>query len=235
MNLAESQRLFWELLRGEQRPLDGFVGSPELPAAERVAIYARMFLDRQVEVLQETFPKVAAALGSEAFREVAVRYVHAHPSEHADLGQLGRRFAGFLERPDLVDLARLEWVRGEVFEERDAPALSAEEFARLAQEPDAFMHRRIRLIPALRLLELGHDVGPLWDGAAKAAEPRPSCLVIWRAGFEVFHVVIDADEARAIRLAAEGAALGEVCGALDEPARAAQVLQEWLGEGWIAV
>jgi len=234
MKLAESQRLFWDLLRGERRPLDGFVGTPALPAAERVGIYARMFLDRQVEVLQETFPKVAAALGSDGFREIAARYVLAHPSEHPDLGQLGRRFAAFLERPDLADLARLEWARGEVFDEREAPALSAEEFARLAQDPDAFMHHSIRLIPALRLLRLEHDVGPLWEGSAKAAGARPSSLVVWRAGFEVYHVEVDPDEARAVQLAAEGAALADVCGALDEPGRAAEMLQGWLGEGWIA-
>ncbi len=38
MNLAETQRLLCDLLHGRERPLDAFVGSPDLPAAERVAI-----------------------------------------------------------------------------------------------------------------------------------------------------------------------------------------------------
>src|SRR5205814_3242942 len=133
MKLAETQRLFWELLQGTEGPLDAFVGSSALPAEERVAIYARMFLHRQVDALREMFPKVVAALGDEGFFEVAARYVHDHPSEHPDLGQLGRTFAAFLERPDLRDLARLEWARGEVFEAAEAAPLSPEEFARLAR------------------------------------------------------------------------------------------------------
>jgi len=234
VNLAETQRLFWDLLRGERRPLEGFVGTAELSASDRVAIYARMFLDRQVEALQESFPKVRAALGDDAFSEVASRYVLAHPSDHPDLGQIGRRFAGFLERADLADLARLEWARSEVFEAPHAEALSGEEFAKLAQDAAAFVTHRVRLIPALRLLRLGHDVGPLWDGSAKAAPERPSRLVVWRAGFEVFHVEVDAGEADAVQLAIDGAPLGEVCGALGDPARAVETLQGWLGEGFIA-
>jgi len=58
--------------------------------------------------------------------------------------------------------------------------------------------------------------------------------VVWRAGFEVFHVEVDSDEARAVQLAIEGAALGDVCGALGDPARAVETLQGWLGEGFLA-
>jgi len=234
LNLAESQHLFWDLLQGTDRPLDAFVGSPALPAEERVAIYARMFLHRQVDALREMFPKVVAALGDEPFFEVAARYVHAHPSEHPDLGQLGRRFATFIDRPDLRDLARLEWARGEVFEALQKPSLSADEFARLAQDANAFMNHRVQLIPALRFLELEHDIGPLWDETAKRAEPQPTQWVVWRSRFDVFHVAVGEDEARAVRLAIGGAAIGDICGALGDVARAAEALQGWLAEGWIA-
>ena len=221
MNLAETQRLLWDLLHGRERPLDAFVSSPDLPAAERVAIYTRMFLDRQVDALRETFPKVLAALGDEEFHRVAVRYVDAHPSEHPDIGQLGRKFADFLERRDLSDLARLEWARGEVFEAPPSESLSPERFAALAQDAAAFASYPLRLIPALRLLELDHQIQP------PASKPHAT-------GFDVFHVDVDASEARAVRLAQQGALLGDVCGALDDPGRAAETLQGWLGEGWIA-
>ena len=234
MNLAETQELFWELLQGRERPLDAFVGSPDLPAEERVAIYARMFLHRQVDALREMFPKVVAALGDEAFFEAAARYVREHPSEHPDLGQLGRKLAAFLDRPDLRDLARLEWARGEVFESPPAESLTPEEFATLAQDPVEFMHYRVRLIPALRLLELEHDIGPLWDETAAKAAQLPTQWVVWRSGFDVFHVAVNPDEARAVRLALAGASLADVCAALDDPQRATEALQSWLAEGWIA-
>ena len=66
MNLAETQRLFWELLQDHERPLDAFTGSPDLPAGERVAIYTSMVLHRQVDALRETFPRVVAVLGDDA-------------------------------------------------------------------------------------------------------------------------------------------------------------------------
>lgn len=234
MNLAETQKLFWDLLQGAERPLDAFLGSPALPAAERIAIYARMFLHRQVDALRETFPKVVAAMGDEAFFETASRYVHTHPSEHPDLGQLGRRFAEFLDRGDLRDLARLEWARARVFDAPPAESMAADAFAALAQDPIAFMHHRVRLVPALSLLDLDHDVGPLWDEVAPTAPVCATRLVVWRAGFEVFHVAVADDEMGALRLAIDGAPLGDVLGALQRPERAAEALQEWLAEGWLA-
>ena len=95
------------------------------------------------------------------------------------------------------------------------------------------MDRRLQLIPALRLLELEHDVGQLWDESAKTAGPRQIRVVVWRSGFDVFHVQVDADEARAVQVAADGAAVGEICGVFGDAARAADVLQGWLAEGWI--
>jgi hypothetical protein len=233
MNLEQTQQLFWDLLEGRERTLDAFVGSPGLPASERVAIYAQMFLDRQIDALRETFPKILAALGDRPFYELAAQYLRAHPSRHPDLGQLGRELAAFLPRPDLADLARLEWARAEVFEAAPGRSLTPDEFAGLAQDAAAFARHRVQLIAALRLLDLDHDVEPLWEGQSASARAQPTHVVVWRNGFEVFHVAVEADEAEAMRLALAGAALGDVCGALEHPERAVETLQGWLGEGWI--
>jgi hypothetical protein len=56
---------------------------------------------------------------------------------------------------------------------------------------------------------------------------------VWRKEFEVFHARVEEDEARALRLALGGAAIGDVCGAFAEPQRAFQALQSWLAEGFI--
>ncbi|TMA30078.1 MAG: hypothetical protein E6J88_06410 [Deltaproteobacteria bacterium] len=234
MNLAETQRLFWELLQGHEPPLDAFIGSPDLPAGERVAIYISMVLHRQVDALRETFPRVVAVLGDERFFATAAAYVRTHPSEHADLGQLGRHFAAFVERLDVRDLARLEWARGEVFEAAFSEPLSGAHFGSLAQDPVAFMKHTAKLIAALRLLELDHDIGPLWEGTSTNAAPDPVRLVVWRNGFEVFHVAVEPDESRAVRLALASAPLGDICGAFADPQRAFDTLQSWVAEGWIA-
>jgi len=126
VTLAETQALFHGLVTGDSPP-DGtalercFRGTDELPAAERVAIYRNMYLDRLVDALRETFPNLARFLGAERFAALGQAYLAEHPSEHHDVGRIGRRLAAFLreypdpERPDLAALAELEWTRNVSF------------------------------------------------------------------------------------------------------------------------
>jgi hypothetical protein len=200
MNLTETQALFWRALYGE--PVDAsFVDGPD-----RLHVYANMFLFRQVDALRADFPGTADRLGDSRFFEVVRAYVREHPSEHPDLGQLGRRFAAFLrerEGDELADVAALEWARSEVFLEAGARPIGPEEFARTL---------RIHLVPALRL-------------AGRTA--------VWRKEFEVREAVLSEEEARALELALEGASFEEVCGAFADPASAFEALQSWIGEGWL--
>jgi len=110
---SRDQRLLWDLLHGRERPLDAFLVRPTSLRRARRHLH-RMFVDRQ-STPGETFPKVLAALGDEEFHRVAARYVDAHPSEHptSDSWAEVRRVSG---APRPVDLARLEWARGEVLE-----------------------------------------------------------------------------------------------------------------------
>ena len=147
MTLAETQALFHEILTGPDPVapdrIDAcFAGTPELPATERVAIYANMYLWRLTEALRETFPKLLRYLGDDRFAALAEDYVRRNPSEHHDIGQVGRRLARFLrqhpdpDRPDLADLADLEWARHQVFFAPPADPVGPEAFTGLA--PDAF-------------------------------------------------------------------------------------------------
>ena len=72
MTLAETQALFHEAITSPS-PLPAerleacFAGTTDLPAAERVAIYANMYLWRLVDALRETFPNLVRHLGDERF------------------------------------------------------------------------------------------------------------------------------------------------------------------------
>ncbi|HET9753680.1 MAG TPA: DNA-binding domain-containing protein [Myxococcales bacterium] len=196
MNLAQTQELFFRSLYGE--PVDrSFIAGED-----RLDVYARMFVCRQVDALRTDFPETAAKLGDEAFFALVERYLRAHPSEHPDLGRLGRHFAAFCPE-EVRELAAVEWARAEVFLEAEAPAVSAEEFARSL---------RVCIIPALRL-------------AFRTA--------VWRKGFEVQEVQLDAEEARALELALAGASFAEICGAFADAPAAYAALQSWIAEGWV--
>jgi hypothetical protein len=247
MNLAELQERFWELATRapDARPAtECFVSTPDLPAEERLDIYADMFIWRQIDALREDFPKLAQLLGDEGFYATAKKYLRAHPSTHPSLGQLGRHFASFLAesagpRPDLADLAALEWARCEVFEEAHAHTATPD----LVHGPDP-AQIVLRTVAALRQLSLHHDVVQLWkdleDGnAALLPRPRPAAIAVWRKGFVVFHTGLAPDEGLALRRAMSGATLGEVCEAFanreDAVQAALSAVASWFAEEWIAV
>jgi hypothetical protein len=251
VTLAETQALFGEAVAGGAPIPAGrieacFVGTPGLPAADRVAIYADMYLGRLVDALAETFPDLARHLGHEELHALAADYLARHPSGHHDIGQVGRHLAAFLgehpdpERPWLADLAALEWARQEAFFAPAAQPAGPGVFAALA--PGEVAGARLALSPALRLVRLGHDVTPLWrqleaGQAPEAPPPGPAAVAAWRPGFEVVHGLLPLDEAAALEAALAGAPLSEVCAAFedrDDPAAAAHAaLSSWLSEGWV--
>lgn len=251
MTLSQTQALFHAAATGEgadPAALEAcFAGTPALPAAERLGIYAGMWLARQVEALAAEHPALRAALGAERFEALCRDYLAAHPSEHHDIGRLGHALAAFLrrhpapERDDLGDLAELEWARSEAFFEAEVEPAGREALAALG--PDRFPGARLRLVPALRLLRLDHPAQEAWRRALRgegpaASAPVETLLAVWRAGHEVLHAPLGEAEGRALGRALAGERLAEVCAAFagePEPAAVAfAALASWLDEGWVA-
>jgi hypothetical protein len=251
VTLAETQAAFHALATRAEDPPNAaeelLVGTPDLPAAERIGIYADMYLWRLTDALREDYPKLAALLGDERFLALAEAYAREHPSDRPDLGQFGRHLPAFLrrlpasERADLADLAALEWARSEVFFETPGTPVSRDALAALG--PDTFLDARLELVPALRVLTLDHDAAALWrhleeDEPADAPIANATTVVVWRAGFEVFHGRVELDEARALELARACEPLATVCAAFgqrEDPAVAAfAAIASWFDEGWIA-
>jgi hypothetical protein len=247
VTLAETQALFHDLVTGEGPPDPSaveacFAGTAELPAAFRVAIYRNMYASRLVEALKETFPNLARFLGEERFAALGEAYVAEFPSDHHDVGRLGRRLTEFLRahpdpgRPDLADLAELEWARNEVFFAPDSGAVGAEALA------DAGAAARLTLAPSLRVVATEHDAAAPWKriDAGEPVDPSvrmPSSVAVWRRGFDVFHCALSVEEASALRSAKEGGTLEVICGYFAEgpdPATVAHAaISSWFAEGWI--
>ena len=250
MRLAEAQDLFAALVTGE-RPIDApareacLAGDAELSTAERARIYSDMYLFRLVDALREDYPLVARLLGDGGFFALCAGYVRAHPSRNPSLARLGAELPAFVRerpslRPDLSDLAALEWARAEAFIAPDADPLDETALQALgAQAASA----RLALVHSVRLLSLEHDAAALWADLEAAREPGPPLrrrisLLIWRKGFEVFHAEVSPEELAALSALRRGATLGEACeafAALSDPTRAALgALASWSGEGLIS-
>jgi hypothetical protein len=249
VNIAELQDLFAALTMRERVDPEArnacLTGDERLSAAERARIYSDMYLARLVDALREDYPLLARLVGDEEFFALGAAYVRAHPSRSPTLAHLGRELPGFLrgragQRPDVADLAALEWARAEAFIARDAEPQDPAVLQSLGEDlPGA----RLELVPSVRVLSLDHDVAPLWsdlDSGGEPSAPRagPACLLVWRRGFDVFHAPIASEERAALEAVLSGTTVGEACEAFTtaaDPVRAAlEALTSWFGEGLVA-
>ena len=203
-----------------------------LSAADRVDVYAGMYVWRLVEALAEDFPKVAAALGPEAFGAVVREYLAVHPSTEPSVRHLGSSLPGFLAGREpgwLADLARLEWARLDVFDAPDAVPLSLEEL-RLVP-PEEWPDLRLAPVPALARLVTGWPVHELWSDASRPVEPARTALRIWRDGFLVYQAPMDGAEEAALTSLVAGEPFAAVCEAVGDAADAASLLLRWIADG----
>ena len=111
---------------------------------------------RLLDCLANEFPIVTATLGEELFNDFAMRYLQRFPSHSYTLHRLGENLAVFLaeDRPGredwsdfLIDLVRLEWAIGEVFDGpgvENQPPLSVEQIAAIS--PDDWPNARLRTV-----------------------------------------------------------------------------------------
>jgi hypothetical protein len=224
-------------------------GRGQLGPEERINIYAQMYYARLLEVLREDFPRVAAILGCEGFGAVIRAYLACHPSTHPSLRHLGRHFAAFLDTqpkvaslPFLGDLARLEWVREEVFDALDAEPLRLEHLQGLSA--DKWPDLRFQLIPAFQILQSDWPIHELWAAAEEETLDRncarweKTAVRVWRDGFAVYHAKMDATEQVALAGVRAGEPFAVICAALESvvPAEEAasamgSLLLRWIEDG----
>jgi len=254
--LHELQGAFWRHLAArpgdELRPLPPelaayLVGTDELAADARLAIYARMYFWRLVDVLRDDHPRTASVLGEEAFRAAVRRYLERHPSEDPSVARVGHAFADFLARrlpavapPWAADLARLEWARREAFDAPDAAPLGLDALRTLA--PEAWPGTRFGVVPALVRVVAGWPVQQAWAAADDVTVELPAArtvLRVWRSGFSVYHAPMAAREEAALGSLLAGEPFAAVCEAFaDLPAgqaaaEAAALLVSWVEDGMV--
>ncbi|HEX8951228.1 MAG TPA: hypothetical protein VF945_05260, partial [Polyangia bacterium] len=164
---------------------------------------------------------------------------------------VGARLPAFLatrplaaERPWLVELARLERARVELFDGADAEPLTLDELR--ARPPEEFVTLPLPLVPAHVLLDVEHAVDDVWRAAEneQPIEPpaaTPRTLLVWRQDVTVYHRPLEPLERDALVRARDGARFGVVCDLcaeampIDEAGPAAfQLLARWVGDGIIA-
>ena len=221
--------------------------SPELSAADRLGIYAKMYQLRMQEALEADYPVAAWLLGPQRFAGLVRDYVAAHPSTSFTLARLGDRVPEFLaawggrrHRSLLVDVARLERAASQVFDAEEAAALGAASFEAIV--PADLPGTPFRTVPALAVLRVRLGAVEALDAFLEGTKPprgsgRGTVWVVFhRQEFTVLRRSLDPFAGRLL----EGFAAGEtLAGALAFASRgtrqrrpAPEALSAWFRE-WL--
>jgi len=185
------------------------------PAGRRFDVYRNNVVAALAGGLATAFPAVAAVLGRERFRALAVAHVRAHPPRTALMMRLGGDLPAFLDRhapadaPWLGDLARLEIAVRESYHAADAAPCDA---AALGALPEGRLERtRLRLAPATGLVAASAPVVAL-RAAALAGAPLPAggaeVALVTRPGFDPRIDALDPAGGAFVAALAGGAPLG---------------------------
>ncbi|MBV8306176.1 MAG: putative DNA-binding domain-containing protein [Gammaproteobacteria bacterium] len=251
--LARVQREFQDhLLRGDSAVLRRVIGTPAVPVATRLGIYARAYRSRLVEALESNYPVLAKLLGEPDFEVLAVEYITAHDSPFYSIRYYGDQLAKFLSAredyaaaPVLAELAQWEWSMTSVFDAADEAPLAPEALSGIA--PARWAQLRFRWHPSVQRLTLWWNVPQLWQALGADGE-RPEMVLaaapldwlLWREGLTSYYRSLSKTEASALDAARSGWPFGELCTLLCEelgdseaPAQAAALLRGWITAGLI--
>ncbi|HNV78522.1 MAG TPA: DNA-binding domain-containing protein [Thermomonas sp.] len=246
--LATTQAAMHDWLRHGDPAIAARVEGPLV--AHRLRIHADAYRLRLIEVLANDYPVTAALLDEDRFDDAALGYLQAHPSTHPSLRHFGRGFAGWLQQAPamprhLHELARFEWLQGEVFDAADAAPLTLDAIASLPA--GAWPSLRLHLQPAVRFITLASNAPALVEAHAQgrrlpALRRVPGAhWLLWRVDGDAHWRRLDADEAALLQAVFAGETFGDLCEratdfhAHDGPLRAASVLKRWLADGLLAI
>jgi hypothetical protein len=206
--------------------------SKKRTSLERLAVYGNAYYARLLECLREVFPVMCKWLGEDLFHQFALGYLQRYPSRTYTLDRLGAEFAQYLEetRPRtpasadgeidkqawpelLIDLARLEWTIGEVF---DAPGvegqtlLTAEEIAGIP--PERWPTARLKPVGCLRLLKFRYPINDFFsqiraDEEPDLPRPQETYLALTRRDYVVRRYPLSRPQHELLQAIVEGATI----------------------------
>jgi len=170
---------------------DFLVTLNDTAVAERFDVYRNNMHTSLIDALLAAFPVTARLVSEESFRALAREYLRSELPRHAALHDYGAGLTAFLRgfapataTPYLPDVAALEYAWWQSYGAADAPVLSLRELATVSGED--LLTWRVRLHPAVRLVESAHPVYSIWAAHQDEGEPRPpeswaaECVLITR-------------------------------------------------------
>lgn len=235
------------LLNPQSEPDNLVVETARMGRSTRLGIYANAYRARMVEAMAADYKALKMYLGDDAFETLILAYIDAHPSQYFSMRWVGGKLCEFIqatepyrEHLDLYELARFEWALCHAFDAIDSTPLRTEALAQLS--PEQWSELTLQFAPSLQVLALHTNAPQLWQ-ALNAEQTPPSVTnvgiaqawLIWRQQLKLMFRPSDPIEIIALDQFRAGETFGVVCALLANhlpeeqvPARAVQLLQQWL-------
>jgi hypothetical protein len=246
--LADLQREFQRNVRHGDPDMEALiVGTPEVPAATRLAIYSEAYRLRLIDALASNVPRLQQLLGDDAFAQLAQRYIDERPSAYRSIRWFGDRLAHELAQshaaqPWLAELARWEWAIAAAFDAGDAATVGEEALAAVPAE--AWPALRLGFHPSVQRLQMRTNAPALFKALSEdlpAPDPvvleREQPWLIWRQALKTQYRSLDAAGAAALDAMRSDATFADMCALLCEwhepeqvPLLAAGLLKQWLAD-----
>lgn len=218
--------------------------SKTLTAEERLDVYREMYWLRLREALSIDYPELQRYLGNEQFDQLCDAYVQQYPSRSYTLNRLGDHLPKFLaeggfeslkkHRGFVNDLARLELLMTEVFDEEESPVLNEEQVARVPL--DAWDTIKLRAIPALRCGEFKYPVSEYVTAvrdekaAGQLMRRRNSWVIVCRRHQSVYRLEVTRTAYQLFTALVSGKTLGDAVASVRVQPK---MLQEWF-TNWVS-
>jgi len=245
MSLIELQRQFCAHLLDAPSPIaDRLKGDS---VASGLAVYHHAYRAQLVACLSDTYEKLWAWIGDDAFQTAAERYIALTPPQSWTLSDYGATFPAMLAELypndlDVAELASLDWALRRAFDGEDAHPLDGADLADVDWETATF-----RFTPTLQMFPIRTNCAAIWSALAQdetppAATPltEAAAIRVWRQDLAPQFFSMEACEYESLSRLLQGARFSELCAHLGETLGEAQaaltigeLLRRWLRDGLV--
>jgi len=242
MTLGDLQRALVEhLLTGDRR-----ISERVRPQAG-LEVYHHAYRAQLLGCLRDTYERVWAWLGDEAFDRAGACHVELVAPKSWTLNEYGEEFAATLaslypDDPEVPELAWLDWALRRAFDGPDSTPVDITALDDLDWEAAEF-----RFAPTLRVGAVVTNSAAIWSALAEDRTPpavtqlpEPTELLVWRPDLSPRFRTLAPMEAHALKSALAGATFGDICrlhaarSAEDNAVAAAgAMLGLWLRDGFV--
>ena len=220
---------------------------PEGTKHDRLGVYCSAYRLRLTEFLTNDYEKLRIYLGDSRFREMAIAYIAAHPSDNPNARWFSRHLPEFLRdarhyrrHPEVAELALLERALNDAFDGPDTTTCTMTDIS--AIDPQRFGSAVFTIAPTVFRFAVTTNVTSLW-ASLKCGETPPDPedvevpleILVWRQALGSRFRILGNEEAMAIDCARQGLTFGMICemiAAYDDPEGAALRAAGYL-RGWI--